>query len=401
MKRIMSLWILGTVMSCLFACNPAPEILLDATKTIPQASTIAPEATAAIPQVTRTAIWFAAASPTTSNVSVSFPFSERGPYWTGNRVYTFVDESRNGRRIEVQIYYPALKVANEQGGIITRNAAPDLSGAPYPLILTGPDTGGKLLQSHLASHGFIMAIVRYPEYYYSWDFGVIDFPLDMLFVLDQISSNSLEGLMDVIDSDHVGVVGYSWEGFYTQMLSGVRIDPENYLSFCKQVSAMELEISSEYRHYVCNLSKKWDEFTAHVGDEITVSDDGLWQPITDERIRALMPMAEYGTWLYGERGLAMADRPIFIIAPTEDEYIPYPETVYVFEHLKTPEKYLVSFIGKTHLMVEEYEQAARVRHFVTAFFGYYLQGREEYARYFSEDFVSQFDDLFWGVYPDK
>ena len=398
MKRIMSLWILGTMMSCLFACNPPPETLLNATAIIPRASTTAPKPTATIPQVTRTAIWFAAASPTVSHVSDFFPLSERGPYWPGNRVYTFVDESRNGRKIDVQIYYPALKEANAEGETITRNAAPDMSGAPYPLILTGPDTGDKLFQSHLTSHGFVMAIVRYPEFYSSWDFGVIDHPLDMLFVLDQISSNSLEGLMDVIDSDHVGAAGYSWEGFYTQMLSGVRIDPENYLSFCKQTPAMELEMSTWYRNYVCNLSKKWDDLAAYVGDEIIVSDDGLWQPITDERIRALMPMAEYGTWLYGERGLAMADRPIFIIAPTEDEYIPYPETAYVFEHLGTPEKYLVSFIGKTHLMVEKHEQAARIRHFVTAFFGYYLQGREEYAGYFSEDFVAQFDDLAWGVY---
>ena len=33
-----------------------------------------------------------------------------------------------------------------------------------------------------------------------------------------------------------------------------------------------------------------------------------------------------------------------------------------------------------------------------AFFGYHLQGREDYARYFSEDFVAQFDDLAWGMY---
>ena len=149
MKRIMSLWILGTMMSCLFACNPSPETLLNATAIIPRASTTAPKPTATIPQVTRTAIWFAAASPTVSHVSDFFPLSERGPYWPGNRVYTFVDESRNGRKIDVQIYYPALKEANAEGETITRNAAPDMSGAPYPLILTGPDTGGKPFQSHL------------------------------------------------------------------------------------------------------------------------------------------------------------------------------------------------------------------------------------------------------------
>ena len=41
----------------------------------------------------------------------------------------------------------------------------------------------------------------------------------------------------------------------------------------------------------CSLSKQWDEFVAHVGDEITNGDDGLWQPVTDERIIATLPMA--------------------------------------------------------------------------------------------------------------
>ena len=34
---------------------------------------------------------------------------------------------------------------------------------------------------------------------------------------------------------------------------------------------------------------------------------------------------------------------------------------------------------------------------VVAFFGYHLQGRDDYAEYFSEEFVAQHDDLAWGV----
>jgi hypothetical protein len=37
-------------------------------------------------------------------------------------------------------------------------------------------------------------------------------------------------------------------------------------------------------------------------------------------------------------------------------------------------------------------------HFAVAYFGYHLQGREEMARYFSEDFVALHGDLAWGVY---
>jgi hypothetical protein len=78
---------------------------------------------------------------------------------------------------------------------------------------------------------------------------------------------------------------------------------------------------------------------------------------------------------------------MFIIAPTEDEYIPYQiETAYVFEHVGSPERFLVSFVDKRHMMVAEIEAMKRINHFATAFFGAYLQGKSEYRDYFSEDF---------------
>jgi hypothetical protein len=47
------------------------------------------------------------------------------------------------------------------------------------------------------------------------------------------------------------------------------------------------------------------------------------------------------------------------------------------------------------------EEAKRMNHFATAFFGYHLQGKSEYRDYFSEEFVSQFDDLAWGLYEGE
>ena len=158
------------------------------------------------------------------------------------------------------------------------------------------------------------------------------------------------------------------------------------------------KLEAWYLVYTCDLAKKWDEFTAYVGDEITVSDDGLWQPITDERIRAVMPMAPNGAWLYGERGLVRVNIPVLMIQATEDSLYQPTEAAFIFENLRTPEKFMISFIGKEHLMVFEIKPANRMKHFAVAFFGYYLQEREDYAEYFSEDFVSQVDDLAWGEY---
>ena len=54
--------------------------------------------------------------------------------------------------------------------------------------------------------------------------------------------------------------------------------------------------------------------------------------------------------------------------------------------------------GSANMMIYEPEMVARMAHFATAFFGYHLQGRENLACYYSEEFVNQHDDLAWGVY---
>ena len=112
-----------------------------------------------------------------------------------------------------------------------------------------------------------------------------------------------------------------------------------------------------------------------------------------------MPMAPDSAWLYGPEGLAAINIPSMIIAGTKDTGVSYKLTsCYVYDHLVNTDRFLISFIGKHHMMVDEREVILRIRHFSVAFLGYYVQGRTEYADYFSDSFVSQFDDLYWGVY---
>lgn len=333
----------------------------------------------------------------------AFPLAERGPYWTGNRSYTLVDPSRSDREVRITIYYPALVEFNSDNNPITKDAALDLSGAPYPVILTGPNSGNLLFQSHLASYGFVMVVVRPPGFTYddSWDLIVIDGPLDFLFTLDQLTLFPPEGLEGLMATDLVGVAGYSWDGFFSLALAGVGIDPEYYLSQCAQAPSMEPPLSPGMIDYYCGLAAKWDQFTAYAGDLITTSDDGLWQPLTNESIKAVMPMAPDGAWLYGERGISRVQIPTLIITGTSDDGADYTmETTYIYEHLGSPERYLISFIDKGHMMVFNTDVILRMKHFASAFFGYYLQGREDYLAYFSEDFIDRFDDLAWGVYED-
>ena len=148
--------------------------------------------------------------------------------------------------------------------------------------------------------------------------------------------------------------------------------------------------------YQCALADDWHEFAAHAGGAITASEDGLWQPMTDERIRAVMPMAGEGWLLFGEEGLAAVDRPTLMIVSAGDIW--YRENVLIFDHLGTPDKALISFVGEDHMMVYDPDMKARMAHFAVAFFGYHLQGRQDLAYYFSEDFVARYDDSARGVY---
>ena len=340
-----------------------------------------------------------------TQVQASLVLSEPGPYFAGNREYSVVDESRNGREINLLIWYPALMETNSDGKTIVRDAVPNTSDAPFPVILTEESSGRYFFLSHLASHGFMMVVVRSPKTIQGEPLGA--FPLfdnvqDFLFALEQIGSNPPKGLEGMLDSDHVGVTGYSYGGDIALTIGGARLDPDFYLSQCSQISSIvPEEYQWVYRDYYCFEADNWDDYVTYAGKEITTSEDGLWQPLTDPRIKAIMPMAPTVSWYYGERGLGVVNMPTLLVWGTKDDLSPYLlEAPFTYENLGSKEKLLISFIGRTHMLPQLEDAVFQVKHFTTAFFGYYLQGKEEYAEYFSEDFVSQNKAFHWGVFKE-
>jgi len=229
----------------------------------------------------------------------SFPLSEPGLYHVGiRRNFAFHDASRGGREVTITIWYPAVMDQDSTSTRPTNDAVADPTGAPYPLIMSSSKVAF-IFGSHLASHGFVVVGINGLDYYIPWDQNLIDQPLDILFALDQVAANPLEGLEGMIDAQHTGAMGYSFDGYNSLALSGARVDPEFYLAECARTPLRHHWIQFGY----CSMSSVWDQFATHAGESITTSDDGLWQPMTDERIRAVMPMAPEGVALFGERGL--------------------------------------------------------------------------------------------------
>jgi predicted dienelactone hydrolase len=330
---------------------------------------------------------------------VRLPLSEPGPYRVGVREFSAEDASRDGRKVGVRVWYPAIDPEGGTGMRTISLAEPDRSGAPYPLIVSSAKVGA-ILAPYLVTHGFVWAGVTRIDTYSEYNAEMIEQPLDILFALDQVAANPPEELEGVIDAEHTGATGYSFDGTNALVLGGTRIDPEFYLAQCASADATAEAILSLFpSRYQCAVADEWEAFAAHAGEAITTSQDGLWQPMTDARIRAVMPLAGEGWLLFGDKGLAAVGRPTLILVATEDEL--YAENALIYELLGTADKALISFVGQDHMMVYDPEMVARMAHFAVAFFGYHLQGREDLAYYFSEEFVSQFDDLAWGVHEGE
>jgi len=331
--------------------------------------------------------------PEVDQGSSPYPLAEPGPYAVGTRTMTAVDAGRENRPVGITVWYPAEPSAGA-GGRPAADAVPDTRGKPYPLLLSSTKVA-KIFAPFLVSRGFTWASVDGIDSYLMMSGQMIDQPHDILFALGQVTANPPKGLEGLIDGKHAGAIGYSFDGYNTLAMSGARIDPGYYRAQCPTPDETTRVILGSMSAFSCVPAREWEEFAARAGEALTASADGLWQPMTDERIRAVMPMAGEGWWLFGEKGLAAVDRPTLIIVATEDEL--YPENALIFEHLGATDKRLISFIGQDHMMIYDQDSVARMAHFAAAFFGFHLKGREDLARFFAEDFVNRHDDLAWGI----
>lgn len=327
--------------------------------------------------------------PALAQQADALPLAEKGPYPVGTRDMTFMDERRDGREIEVTLWYPAMETAE--------NAAPDLSNAPYPLILYSHGHGGNRMElayltRHLASYGFVAAAMEQKGHGGRFVLlDVVDQSMDVLFVLNQLASLSEGDLVGVFDSDNTGVAGYSGGGYDAIMVSGARWDDTYHWEWCAEHPGVYPQ--------ACTRSEQIYAYRAQF-EPLPVQGE-LWQPLSDERIKAVLPLTGGPGLVFGERGLATATVPMLLIAGTADTVAPYEWAgVFVYEHWGGDERFLISIMGADHLFGYGSSSlyASVVEHFATAFFGYYLQGHEDYAQYLTEAYINSIDRLAWGPY---
>ena len=324
-----------------------------------------------------------------------YALSKPGPFQVGYQNMSFIDPDRGGRRVDMTIWYPARIPRGTDASQAVLDAVPDTSKAPYPVLLSATKTAARFAR-HLVSRGYVWVSVDDLDFWSVYDESMIKQPLDLIAALDRMAVSPPKSLEGMADTDRAGALGYSFDGYNALALSGARIDPAFYLEQCADPSRIDEALQGGVENWgYCALADRWDAFAACAGPEITDTTDGLWKPLTDPRILAVMPMACDGWLLFGERGLACVDRPVFMAVARED--FVYEEAALIYEHLGTDDRSLVTFRSLDHMMILDELQVARLAHFAAAFFGEYLQKRDDYRRFYSEEFIRQREELCWGV----
>jgi predicted dienelactone hydrolase len=171
------------------------------------------------------------------------PPGDFGAYGVGHSVVELVDESRAGRRLTTEIWYPAIPDETSVPtfydfdffglGLPAEHAFEDAPAGPLafsPLIVFSHGSGGASWQSTflmeaLASHGFVVAAPNHTGNTVHDSLNGTSVPLlesandrprDVSFVIDQMlarSADPLDPLFARVNPVRIGVAGHSFGGY--------------------------------------------------------------------------------------------------------------------------------------------------------------------------------------------
>ena len=337
------------------------------------------------------------------------PLTEPGPYGVGIKILQLTDPIRENWTVETTVWFPADPSKGRQ---LTTNsptrmgAVPDLSGAPYPLIIyshgyTGLGADSQLAHTMelLAAQGYVVAAPQHhdtsPQQY-----ELVNRPLDVMLVLNELSTITDPKLVGMIDTDNVGLLGYSLGGSTVLQMLGLLRDPANVAPWCAQhtdLTTWDCNAPPNVGHPDPDLITA---YRAQLG--LQTLPDGTWVPFGDERIHAAMVLAPSVTPLTTDDMIAGVTIPMMILQGNRDETVDYESNaVRLYNHLASADHYLVTSVGGLHMSYASIQEVPL--HFAVAFFGDYLKVDVTYAPYLTAEGLPTFRGvtLAWGPYAGE
>ena len=298
-------------------------------------------------------------------------FAIHGPFAVGT--HEFVIETAE-RVTPLTIWYPALNPEGKPEQITYRmdvgdqglppfpvlgnaipNALPDLSGAPYPLVVWSHGAylyrqTNAYLAEHLASQGFVVVAGNHEDNWGTFPApnvtSDISRPADISAWIDFAEEKAAAGseLAGLIDSERIAVGGHSYGGYTALTVAGARYNPRWYLDV---VCATNTLAEDDPLNTCSAQEKALPELATLAG--LDAVPEGLWPSWQDPRVDAIFLLAPSS--VFGAEGSAPVTIPTMSLTGSADPMQDPALHVYLtHENLGSANKSLVVFQDGGHTM---------------------------------------------------
>lgn len=291
-------------------------------------------------------------------------------------------------------------------GRALRDADPDASGAPYPLIVVSHGYPGSRVQmaylnENLASKGYVVVAVDHTDSVNTnigaFQSTLMNRPLDDRFTIDQIEQMSAVNdsntsfLSGLVDASNTGLVGYSMGGYGALNVVGA------------------------------GYNQTLAAFVGKIADPLLAGNADF---APDSRVKAVLALAPFGADLtvagapgrgfWDDEGLAGIHVPVFFAVGSLDDVAGYETGVrHIYEGSINSDRYLLTFENARHnvaappppSVATSYENWVRygdsvwdnrrmnniIQHFATAFFDIQLKGAADEQHFLDVSTAGEWD----------
>lgn len=293
-----------------------------------------------------------------------------GPHPVGSHVQVMEE----GPGLEVTIWYPAADGGEERtsypyqiklpavgavtlatdDGYAMPDAAYDLAGGPYPLVILSPGfamgaSSYGWLAEHLASYGFVVLAAEHDEQMNPesglWQ-GAVKRPQEIRAVFAYVDAQTQPGgtLAGLVDPQAVAVLGHSYGGYTALAAAGARIDSAGLTAHCTEAAA-----ANHPAAWLCDmLLPHLPEMAALAG--LDTLPEGLWPGWRAARVDAVVALAG-DAFFFGAAGLAEIEAPLLAIGGTADHDSPFEWSAQpTYDHVSSSRKVLVALEEAEHMI---------------------------------------------------